>query len=336
MNIENIYRRIFGAGAVGTAFGYLLALRFNSWWWLCATIPITLALYGPWEMLTAFAKLARAVGENFRRVSTMKQRGELEPIFRRSAERFARASKLLLKIVVVGGALGVGSVIGSFFAFSLFLHPTKESAFGDLLGAVLLQAFAGIACLIALMKFVELVNDVDDKALLFPILKRSLTKPIESDCWGKITDGLLENFLEKNLSALFETKGVCMWHGPDGEILRLSRLARLLGTALFAMAWPAVVALILVFTLVNIALAVFDLALTILLHLSTSGSVAAVTGACLGAGSEYLLYPTFTLAAEDVFRFAVFMVIGGLVGCGIYALRRFLLRSAGESQLATV
>lgn len=331
MNTQNIYRRIFLSGAIGTAFGYLLALRFGSWWWLTATVPITLGLYGPWEALGAIAALAGATVGIFDSLSAKTEkiigviRDGPETALRRAGRRLGIACKIVLQSSVITGAIGVGLIVGLWFACSpLYLYTNaRNSVLGDFVGMLLSELSHTLGCLV-LSGGIAMIVEWNRSKLSLPILKRTLLAPLESERTERVV-GNTANFLAEHIKALFG-KGSGVWQDPEGKVFRLNRLTRLAGLTVLLASLPLIMPAVVIFTLCNLAVGVVDVGLTLLLHLSTSASVAAVIGACIGAGSEYAFYPTFALETVEVIRFLAFMAVGGCAGCGIYALRLFLLR----------
>jgi hypothetical protein len=302
-----------------------LALRFGSWWWTLSALPIGIILYDPMHSFETCKNITRKLlvrGKSTLIIECFPRFPELTK-WKRDIIYSIRWCLIILRYSITYGLAGLSIWwIVTFFSVHLFeIHELRSFVF-FFLATGLLD--------LMMLSTIRYGPGSDQKKPAWPIIRKiSLWFPKPKQ-WSYEFSG--ETFIEN-----LEKQGVLV--DDQGKYFSVSRFANLCtdtaqkywlviqcacGVALCALTLPVVMVLVLT-----------DMILTLLFMVTTRASIGAGIGGFVGALIEYHYYPHMENTAEDIFRFALFMTVGGLLGVGLYRLREWARREEMKPEVVS-
>jgi hypothetical protein len=309
MNIDmKALRQIFVSGAIGTGFGYIAALKLGSWLYcplgafaavLLCDIRLTLEMFfsAVTLLLTGIARakyfpgfLGKMFGVSLKRLGAV-------------VGYLWSAAQIILPILLVTCLLALFDIkIGD------PLKLKSQNSFYVMCICMLFVEVFGAALLFVALCFFPLLSRIGGEAL-------RETKTAYIGILSKRLLGWMPGMtrtIEKAIGSSSKP-GIVMPLWVYGSLFPFVGLL-----AAWYLLLDVIVSLIIF----------FDLCLMVIFGVSVTKSLSAGLGALVASLIEVAHFPTMELTLTSLIRFAIFMVLGGLIGIGVFLLRKKIEESA--------
>lgn len=302
MNTDNKFQRILSAGAIGTAIGYATALRFGIIFGIIAGFATAIMVYSPVKVTELVVAGIKTI-----RYTPIKCKFDWQMLKSLKSEEF---KNILIAITLVVSSLVsqlmVFLIAERVFGWQTFEVPqTEKPIFMTAVAFGICECATFAFCIAIFSLFAHECN------------KNRKNKTSVAKFFGRMTVELGHD-IYKSVDSLGKKLIHIVECFPDSGISNLL----ILELAMFALPFGLVALTVMGCLLIIIT--ALDALFGAFVSLCFDESVSAGFGAVAGTALQYALFPSFGTTTYDVVQFVIFMALGGLVGCGIYAIRQLL------------